>query len=74
SNTLTGGKNIGIQRWKKFCNTLRLRLLLRLLKRSSELDVVAQINSILADPVKYPVFTSTADDGIFRYPNITPYF
>lgn len=74
SNALTGGKNIGIQRWKKFCNTLRLRLLLRLLKRNSEIDVTTQINAILADPVTYPVFSSNADDGIFKYPNVTPYF
>ena len=74
SNSLTGGKNIGIQRWKKLCNTLRLRLLLRLTKRQSEVDVATQINAILADPVKYPVIVSNAEDGIFRYPNVTPYF
>lgn len=74
SNTLSGGKNIGIQRWKKFCNTLRLRLLLRLSKRQGEIDVNSQINAILADAVKYPVFTSNADDGIFRYPNVNPYY
>jgi hypothetical protein len=74
SNTLTGSKNIGIQRWKKFCNTLRLRLLLRLMQRQSELDVNSQISAILADPAKYPVFESNDDDGIFRYPNVYPYF
>ncbi len=74
SNALTGGKNTGIQKWKKFCNMLRLRLLLRLLKKNSETDASAQITAILADPVKYPVFTSNADDGIFRYPNVTPFF
>ena len=74
SNTLTGGKNVGVQRWKRFCNTLRLRLLLRVSKRQSEIDVNSQINAILADAVKYPVFSANTDDGIFRYPNINPYF
>jgi hypothetical protein len=74
SNSLTGGKNTGIQRWKKFCNTLRLRLLLRLLRKNSELEVNSQITAILADPVKFPVFASNTDDGIFRYPNVTPFF
>jgi hypothetical protein len=74
SNALSGNKNLGIQKWKKFCNTLRLRLLLRLTKRQSEIDVSSQITAILADPVKYPVFSSNADDGIFRYPNVYPYF
>ena len=67
-------KNVGIQRWKRFCNTLRLRLLLRLSKRQGEIDVNSQLTSILADPIKYPVFAANADDGIFRYPNVNPYF
>lgn len=74
SNTLTGGKNLGIQKWKKFCNTLKLRLLLRLSKRNGEIDVTNQINTLLSDPNKYPVFTSNADDCIFKYPNTFPYF
>jgi len=74
SNALTGSKNTGIQRWKRFCNTLRLRLLLRLSKRQADIDVNSQINAILADAVKYPVFASNADDGIFRYPNVYPFF
>lgn len=74
SNALTGGKNVGIQRWKKFCNTLRLRLLLRLLKRNAELNVSDQITAILANPAKYPVFTSNADEGIYKFTNVNPYF
>jgi hypothetical protein len=47
---------------------------LRLAKRQSEIDVNSQITAILADPTKYPVFTSNADDGIFKYPNVYPFF
>lgn len=74
SNTLTAGKNTGIQHWKKLGNTLRLRLLLRLMRKNGEIDVNTQITAILADAVKYPVFSSNADDGIFRYPNVFPFF
>ena len=74
ANALTAGKNAGIVKWKKFGNSLRLRLLLRISKRDGEVNVKEQINAILADPVKYPVFTSTADDAIFRYPGTFPYF
>ena len=74
SNVLTGGKNVGIQRWKKFCNTLRLRLLLRIIKRNAELNVSDQITEILANPTRFPVFTSNADEGIYKFPNVTPYF
>lgn len=74
SNSLTSGKNLGIQRWKKFGNTLKLRLLLRLSKHSTEMNTDAQINVILSDPAKYPVFASNADEGIYKFPNVYPYF
>ncbi len=74
SNALSGTSNPGIVQWKKFCNSLRLRLLLRLLKRDAELNVSSQITAILADPVNNPVFTSTADDAIFKFTGIYPYY
>lgn len=74
ANALSGGKNAGILKWKKFSNSLRLRLLLRISKRDGEINVKEQINAILAAPVTYPLFTGTADDAIFRYPGTFPYF
>ena len=74
ANALTGTKNAGIQKWRKFCNSLRLRLLLRTLKKEGDLNVVSRIQATLADTAKYPVFTSNQDDAIFRYPGTTPYF
>lgn len=67
-------KNAGITKYKKFCNSLRLRLLLRISKRDGEINVTEQINTILADPIKYPVFNSNADEAIFRYPGTFPYY
>src|SRR5687768_4792186 len=74
ANALTNGKNAGIQKWKKFTNALKLRLLLRISKRDGELNINEQITAIFAEPVKYPLFTSTADDAIFKYPGTYPYF
>lgn len=74
ANVLSGGKNTGIQKWKKFSNSLKLRMLLRISKRNSEVNVHDQINTILTNSAKYPVFTSNADDAIFRYPGTFPYF
>ncbi len=74
ANTASGGSNPGMIKWKKFCNSLRLRLLLRLSKRNGEINVNEQIAAILADPVKYPVFTGNADEAIFRYPGTFPYY
>jgi len=74
ANVLIGGRNVGIQKWKKFANSLRLRLLLRISKRDGEVNVNQQITSILANPTTNPVFTANADDAIFRYPGTFPYF
>lgn len=74
ANTLSGSSAPGIVKWKKFANSLRLRLLLRLFKRNGEINVNEQITSILADPVKYPVFAGNDDEAIFRYPGTFPYF
>ena len=74
SNALTGAKNTGIQKWKKFCNSLKLRLLVRTLKREGESSAESKIRAILADTAKYPVFTSNADEAIFRYPGTNPYY
>lgn len=74
ANALSGGKNAGILKWKKFANSLRLRLLLRISKRDGEINVNQQIAAILADPTANPVFTSPADDAIFKYPGTFPYY
>lgn len=74
ANALSGGKNSGIVKWKKFCNSLRLRLLLRISKREGEVNVREQITGILADPVNNPVFTTNSDEAIFRYPGTFPFF
>jgi hypothetical protein len=74
TNYVTGTKNTGIQKWRKFCNSLKLRLLLRTLKKDGELPVVSRIQAMLADTTTYPVFTSNADEAIFRYPGTNPYY
>ena len=60
--------------WKKFANTLRVRLLMRI---SDVRDVSASLQQIVGDPITYPLFASTGDDAIYRYagasPNLSPY-
>jgi hypothetical protein len=75
ANTLDAArKNAGILRYKKFANSLKLRLLLRISKRDGEINVTEQINTILNNPTLYPVFTSNADEAIFKYPGTFPYY
>lgn len=64
----------GILKWRKFCNSLRLRLLLRILNKDGEINVAEQINMILGNPDKYPVFESIEDDAILRYPGTFPFY
>lgn len=74
ANVLVGGTNPGIVRWKRFANSMRLRLLLRLLKRDGELPVAQEIRRMLENPSLYPLITSNADEAIFRFPGTFPYF
>lgn len=70
----SGGVNVGIQKWKRFCNSLKLRLLLRISARDGEIDVNNQINAMLANPGKYPVFGGNDEEAIFRYTGAYPLF
>ena len=60
-----------VLKWKKFCNSLNMRLLLRVSKRA-EMNSLARIRAIVADPVKYPIFTSNADGAVLSLTGITP--
>jgi len=74
ANNLNGGTNTGILKWKKFCNSLRLRVLLRILKRDGEIDVTTKINQILADPVQNPLMQSNSDGAIYVFTGSNPYY
>ena len=60
-------------KWKKFANSLSLRILNRL---NGKVDVSADINRILSDPGQYPVIASNADNVQLNYlsgaPNNNP--
>lgn len=58
-----------LSRWQKVVNTYRLRLLIYLSKQESDTDlkVKTQFAAILADPSKYPIMTSSADNLQFNY-------
>jgi len=58
-----------IVKWKKFANSLRLRLLLRV---SGKKNVTADMSQIIADPVTYPIFTSNSDNAALKYLGSAP--
>ena len=60
-----------ISRWKKFANSLRLKLANRqAAKRPAESRAIME--EILADPVKYPIFTSNADYAVLNHSSVRP--
>lgn len=60
--------------WKRFANSLRVRLLMRM---SNVASVGTQLQEIIDNPDTYPVFENTGQDAVYRYsgslPNISPY-
>lgn len=57
--------------WQRFCNSLRLRLLLRVSKRA-EMNASTRMAAIINDPVKYPVFTKNEEAAILKISGIAP--
>ncbi len=61
-----------LTKWKKFANSLSLRLLNRMLDKSDAgIDVKAEINRILSDPAKYPVIGSVSENIQLNYIDAT---
>ena len=62
-----------LMKWKKFANSLRLRLLLR---RSDRVDPTADMTAMVSNPAMYPIFESNNDDAELHYlasaPNNNP--
>jgi len=58
--------------WRKFCNSLYLRLLMRASGRP-EANAIAKIQEIVNTPAKYPVFASNAESAILKYTTVAPY-
>lgn len=62
----------GILKWKKFCNSLSLRLLTRILSRNGEIDVHTRINEIVNNPAVYPIFQSNGDGAGLDISGVAP--
>lgn len=76
SKTMIYGTEIlfanNVSRWKKFSNSLHLRLLLRLSKRP-EMNSYAKIRAMIDNPAQYPIFTSNAESALLTLSGITPF-
>ncbi|AKD03291.1 SusD/RagB family nutrient-binding outer membrane lipoprotein [Pontibacter korlensis] len=61
--------NVG--NWQRFCNSLRLRLLLRVSNRT-ETNATARMAEIINNPEQYPVFTSNEEAAILEITGVPP--
>lgn len=59
-----------VSKWKKFTNSLHMRLLMRLSRTSP--DVLTKLRTMVSNPAQYPVFTSNAEAALLNLTGITP--
>ncbi|MGV8093562.1 MAG: SusD/RagB family nutrient-binding outer membrane lipoprotein [Mangrovibacterium sp.] len=68
---LVSGQSAGMVKWKKFCNSLRLRVAMRMVN-SSNAKAKSEIEAILGDPTRYPVFTGNNDAALLPLSGVFP--
>lgn len=73
--SLDGMYNGDMAKWRKFSNSLYLRLLCRVSNRNDEMGgkVAEKLQEIVDNPAKYPVFQSNDDNATVNYSGISPY-
>ncbi len=59
-------------KWRKFNNSLLLRVLMRVSARDAYLDVSKQLKEIYAAPAEWPVFESIDDAAVMKFTGTTP--
>lgn len=61
-----------VAKWRKFCNSLRLRVAIRLSNVNAALSK-SIIEEVTGDPVKYPIFGGNEDNAFFMWTATSPY-
>ncbi|GAB3830321.1 SusD/RagB family nutrient-binding outer membrane lipoprotein [Hymenobacter jeollabukensis] len=80
SRTMVYGSDLlyanDVASWQRFCNSLRLRLLLRVSKRP-EMNAPTELARLINNPTTYPVFTQNSESAILKItgvaPNVSPW-
>lgn len=62
-----------MEKWQRFCNSLRLRMAIHISGVSPELAKTT-IEEICTNPDSYPVITSNADNCYLTWPGAAPYY
>lgn len=61
-----------VLKWKKFTNSMRLRLLVRV-SNKSEMNVPAKISEMFNNPTKYPLIASNDEEAMMKYTGVKPF-
>ncbi len=61
-----------IRKWQQLCNSLRLRLAIRISKVAKDL-ARQTVEEILTNPAKYPLLLENEDNAFFWWPGSSPY-
>ncbi len=64
--------NNDVVKWRKFTNSLALRLLMRTSLQSS-FDAATKINAIVTNPTKYPIIDSNEDEALIKFNGVAPF-
>ncbi len=67
----SGATSAGIVKWRKFANSLKLRVLLRVLDVNG-LNAKAEIMKLINDPVAYPLFESNDEAALLPVTGVYP--
>lgn len=60
-----------LEKWQKFTNSLRMRLLLRTSNRT-QTNAFQKLTEMIQHPVEYPIFESTDESAILEVTGVTP--
>jgi hypothetical protein len=64
--------NGDVQKWKKFCNSLRLRIAMRISGVNAGL-AKSTVETIMGNKAQNPIMESNADNAFFVWPGVNPY-
>lgn len=60
-----------ISKWRKFCNSLRLRVAIRMSSADAAKASII-IKEVLSDPAKYPIMSTNQDNAYWYFPGTPP--
>lgn len=71
TDALVSGQSAGIAKWKKFCNSLRMRIAMRMVNINKQ-KAQTEIEVILSNPTVYPVFTKNDESALLSISGVFP--